>query len=373
MVRSLVAFLAAACFLRPLAADYDGPIRESWWFLYVVLSCRQRADLWPEVRAGIRDRKGFVRRVFVVGDDRVDDPIGRLDGDVLSLRCGDAYENLPEKMVFLAHAVRRLEAFKDVTHVVKVDEHDSRLAVDDIHALATRSRAEAWDYRGSLLVSPQKMGSEKGAREWHFGKVTPTSYWHDRAWDGTYGVWLSGGQTYVLSARALDVVVAAWPVVDDPAALARLRTTHVFEDVMIGAALAAGGVEAVEAHYGAVCIQTRGHWAPCASEDNHVRPPPSPPLRPRQVVPPAPKPSCAGLSPEQVGARLAHLGANYDEFARAVVERAVDGAFLASLAPVALHEVLADLGLDTRHKIHRVTFELGLSSRNHSDDHPHAN
>ena len=27
MVRSLVAFLAAACFLRPLAADYDGPVR----------------------------------------------------------------------------------------------------------------------------------------------------------------------------------------------------------------------------------------------------------------------------------------------------------------------------------------------------------
>ena len=37
-----------------------------------------------------------------------------------------------------------------------------------------------------------------------------------------------------------------------------------------------------------------------------------------------------------------------------------------------LHEVLADLGLDTRLKIHRVAFELGLSSRHHSDRPPHA-
>ena len=209
--------------------------------------------------------RAHVRYAIVVGDETVDDPIGRLDGDLLRLRCGDLYEHLPEKVVLFAHAVRRLETFENVTHVVKADDHDSRMSPRSLHRLVGTLKAETeptkWDYSGPWPLA-QDPGED--GRRWHFGKVSPTSYWHDRRYEGNYGIWLAGGHTYVISARALDVICEAWPVADDPAALARLRTTHIFEDLVVGNALEARGIKPVLAHYGAECVKD-GAWARCGA------------------------------------------------------------------------------------------------------------
>ena len=90
------------------------------------------------------------------------------------------------------------------------------------------------------------------------------------------GNWLAGGHTYVISARALDVLCEAWPVLDDPGALVRLRTTAIFEDLVVGNALEARGIKPVKAHYGAECakhdktrdgveVKARGEWIQCGS------------------------------------------------------------------------------------------------------------
>ena len=213
-----------------------------------------------------------MRYAIVVGDETVDDPIGRLDGDLLRLRCGDLYEHLPEKVIFVAHAVRRLKTFENVTHVVKVDDHDSRMSPQSLHRLVGTLKAETeptkWDYSGpwpTWLHNAPKNTKYK-ERRWHFGKVSPTSYWHDRPYEGNFGNWLAGGHTYVISARALDVICEAWPVVDDPAALARLRTTEIFEDLVVGNALGARGIKPVLAHYGAKCAGKDGAWAVCGAD-----------------------------------------------------------------------------------------------------------
>ena len=293
IAQSLLAVLAAASVIPSIADDRGdhggggiGPEakalgRKDVEVLYAVMSCASHARYHSKVRAGLngfggggdspRDAdlrvlpvaRAHVRYAIVVGDETVDDPIGRLDGDLLRLRCGDLYEHLPEKVVLFAHAVRRLETFENVTHVVKADDHDSRMSPRSLHRLVGTLKAETeptkWDYSGPW---PLAQAPGEDGRRWHFGKVSPTSYWHDRRYEGNYGIWLAGGHTYVISARALDVICEAWPVVDDPAALARLRTTHIFEDLVVGNALEARGIKPVLAHYGAECVKD-GAWARC--------------------------------------------------------------------------------------------------------------
>ena len=82
------------------------------------------------------------------------------------------------------------------------------------------------------------------------------------------GNWLAGGHTYVISARALDVLCEAWPVLDDPGALVRLRTTAIFEDLVVGNALEARGIKPVKAHYGAECAK-RGSGSAGTTPDDH--------------------------------------------------------------------------------------------------------
>ena len=139
IAQSLLAVLAAASVIPSIADDRGdhggggiGPEakalgRKDVEVLYAVISCASHARYHSKIRAdlnGFRGRglvsprdadlrvfpvaRAHVRYAIVVGDETVDDPIGRLDGDLLRLRCGDLYEPLPEKMVFLAHVVRRL-------------------------------------------------------------------------------------------------------------------------------------------------------------------------------------------------------------------------------------------------------------------------
>ena len=305
IAQSLLAVLAAASVIPSIADDRGGHGgggigpeakalgRKDVEVLYAVISCASHARYHSKVRADLngfggggglpRDAdlrvfpvaRAHVRYAIVVGDETVDDPIGRLDGDLLRLRCGDLYEHLPEKVVFFAHAVRRLETFENVTHVVKADDHDSRMSPRSLHRLVGTLKAETeptkWDYSGPWPLVNHNTPKGHKARRWHFGKVSPTNYWHDRPYEANYGAggagagnWLAGGHTYVISARALDVICEAWPVADDPAALARLRTTHIFEDLMIGNALEARGIKPVLAHYGAECVKD-GAWARCGA------------------------------------------------------------------------------------------------------------
>ena len=67
-----------------------------------------------------------------------------------------------------------------------------------------------------------------------------------------YLPWADGAASYVLSARAMDALLDAFPVVDLPHTLRVLRRTEIYEDIMVGKVLYSADIEPREQDFGAV-------------------------------------------------------------------------------------------------------------------------
>ncbi|KAH8059904.1 hypothetical protein JL720_13714 [Aureococcus anophagefferens] len=200
----------------------------------VVISCRKNEAAWPGIRKRLAARRpapaervartrtpSQVPHVILVGDATIPALRGAAR-NVLALRCDDSYEGLPEKIIFAAHAVRRLDRFARFTHALKIDDHDAAVDADAfgrLHAHILKPAAQ-WDFVGQRVIR-----SYAGNRRWHFDKVSRDSSWHERPYVGPYLPWADGAASYVLSARSMDVLIAAFPVVDAPHA-AILRKTE---------------------------------------------------------------------------------------------------------------------------------------------------
>ena len=76
---------------------------------------------------------------------------------------------------------------------------------------------------------------DSGCRRYHFGKVTPGSYWDGRVYTGRYVPSANGGDGYLLSRRAAEIVAGT----DDE----QRRAYGVHDDVMVGNVLYDHGIK----------------------------------------------------------------------------------------------------------------------------------
>lgn len=199
-------------------------------------------------------------------------------------------------MVFAAHAVRRLPALAHVTHVHKIDDHDASIDAAAFGRLRDHVAhpVDQWDFVGQRVIR-----TYTGNRRWHFDKVSKESHWHQRprapraarrarardrsrrrptlpppppgTWARAsrrasvglsrppptpaldrYLPWADGAASYVLSARSMDTLIDAFPVVDLPHILRVLRRTEIYEDIMVGKVLYSADIEPREQDFGAV-------------------------------------------------------------------------------------------------------------------------
>ena len=132
----------------------------------------------------------------------------------------DTYEGLPQKVIKAYKAA--LQYRPGLKYVVKMDDD---MVVKPL--MADLSGGLDVDYLGCVVDRP-------GNPKWHFGKVANGSKWDGRPYYGPWVPYAAGGMGYLLSRKALEVLSKAAPA---------LWEEEIYEDIMVGKLLKAGGIE----------------------------------------------------------------------------------------------------------------------------------
>ena len=201
--------------------------------LVVVLSCNKNKNLWKNL---LKDKDVII---FTGGSDR-----DYLENNILYLNCNDFYEGLPEKVILMIEQVLKLDTFKDVTHILKIDDHDTFFTPENINNLYTFPQLQNSDFIGQKLNYDV---SERGvSRRHHFKKVTPNSYWDNKVYEGNYVPWLDGGMIYILSRKAMININNVY----NSSNIELLRKTEIYEDVMIAKVLLLSHISPIQVNLG---------------------------------------------------------------------------------------------------------------------------
>ena len=200
--------------------------------LVVIVSCRKHANMWPK----LLDR-GIPNSVILCGDSEE----SYVDGKMMYLKCSDAYEGLSEKMMCAYEFILKCSLFNDYTHILKADDHDTDFSAAQITEIQTKHRAilTTKDYIGQNLIPKHILG-----RRHHFGRVPKESIWHNKEYAEEYRPYLGGGETYILSRKALEYLVAQKQ---------EYPKYFVYEDAMMGALLFNCNIHPYQLNYGIRC------------------------------------------------------------------------------------------------------------------------
>jgi len=208
--------------------------------LVMVMSCNKHSHLWDE----IINRRRKDTYIFTGGSDNT-----YMDkkNHVLHLKCNDAYDGLPEKVITMIDYVLHNNHFSDVTHILKVDDHDTGFNKENIKNLYKIPDIQYGHYIGqkvNRLVYEKKHDSK-----YHFGKVDQKSYWHNKPYVITDDLtWVDGGCSYILSRKASEIINNDC----NPYLFYanKIYESEIYEDVMIGKILCKNGLYPKKVNYG---------------------------------------------------------------------------------------------------------------------------
>ena len=204
--------------------------------LTVFLSCAKEKHLW-------RDWSKHEDSIILCGDPMLEeDYLIKTDikqkFTVLYLKTADTYENLPHKMICAFHAIYNCDIFQEYSHIWKCDPIDTLINEPRLnkiygHIDNESNGTEALDY-GCRKIGPGKNQN----RKYHYGKVTPNSFWDKKPYTGSFKNYALGGSDntaagYILSRRSLHCLTNFY----HPHQREVIYSQHIYEDLMVGLVL----------------------------------------------------------------------------------------------------------------------------------------
>jgi hypothetical protein len=192
--------------------------------LTVVISCKKHTHLWPKILQ--RNIPNLI--ILCGGFDET-----KLNGQILQLKCIDTYDGLCEKIMLLCEYVLNSE----FTHILKADDHDTEFNSEQIISIQKNFKniLENNHYIGQRIISPSEMG-----RTHHFRKIPKGSAWYNKPYDGPAIQYCGGGETYILSKHAIELILKNKDEVKN----------HILEDIMVGSILLKYDIHPYKLNYG---------------------------------------------------------------------------------------------------------------------------
>jgi len=190
--------------------------------LVVVVSCNKNIHLWKE----IKNRTNNDLIILSATNNRTKPIWHDKENKVLWLNCNDYYDGLPEKIVLTIEEVLNNPDFKHITHILKIDDHDTYFTDENIKNLYNLKELHLYNYIGQK----KEYRAPNTWSDYHFGKVTQTSHWNNKKGDVSDVTWLDGGCSYILSRKAMKYINKFY----NSSNINTLRRNEIYEDVMIG-------------------------------------------------------------------------------------------------------------------------------------------
>lgn len=188
--------------------------------LVTVMSCKKHSHLWEELK------KRTENLVIFTASYNKSQTYYDKDAKLLYLRCNDSYEGLPEKMILMIEQILTLPEFKNITHILKIDDHDTYFTDENIKNLYNLKELHLYNYIGQK----KEYRAPNTWSDYHFGKVTQSSHWNNKKGDVSDVTWLDGGCSYILSRKAMKYINKFY----NSSNINTLRRNEIYEDVMIG-------------------------------------------------------------------------------------------------------------------------------------------
>jgi len=202
--------------------------------LVTVLSCKKHSHLWKEI-------KNRTTNLIIFTGSYNNSTFYDRKSKILYLNCNDHYEGLPEKMILLIEQILNMPEFKNITHILKIDDHDTYFTDDNIKNIHNLNELHFYNYIGQKKeYRPPNTWSD-----YHFGKISKKNYWNNRKGNVSNATWLDGGCSYILSRKAMKCINKTY----NSSNINILRKREIFEDVMIGRLLASYNIHARQVNY----------------------------------------------------------------------------------------------------------------------------
>lgn len=178
--------------------------------LIVFLSCKKNNILWDNLLSN------RINSIIFYGDPDIQEPF-IYKNRILTLKCNDTYDYLPVKVCLMIKAILEIPDFCNITHILKVDDHDTNVS-ENIHE--ELNHIELSDYCGQKLHN-----SYNGNRKWHYRKCPIDSIWYNKEYTGHYAPWIDGGCGYILSRKSMNIISNEYSK--------DIHNEHIYEVVMI--------------------------------------------------------------------------------------------------------------------------------------------